>query len=405
MLATNPFRPGAGHAPLYLAGRSREQDAFNKIIEQKPVLRNVIITGLRGVGKTVLLDSLKPRAQRAGWLWTGTDLTESASLTEEKICKRIVTDLSAILKPLLIRRVETIPFGFARPAEQSETPVGSDDLWTIFENTPGLHEDKIRAVLLSVRNMLKGSRAKGIIFAYDEAQNLADNAEKHEFPLSILLDTFAFIQRNHHEIGFLLVLTGLPTLFPRLNQARTYTERMFDVMQLDKLSSEDSRQAILKPIEISRSPLSFSATAVEDIAKMSAGYPYFIQYICKEVFDAWIAQISDGEIPSVANEEIVAKLDQDFFAARWDRATDRQQEFMKVIATLETAAGEFTIQEIVAASRKVLKKGFSPSHATQILSALLEKGLVYRNRHGKYSFAVPLMHEFIKRQDVKGLNP
>ena len=398
----NPFRPGAGQAPLYLAGRSKERDAFDSMIEQQPVLRNVIITGLRGVGKTVLLETLKPRAQNAGWLWTGTDLTESASLTEERICKRIVTDLSAILKPIILKRSEQLPFGFAKEIKKHETPLEFDDLWKIFESTPGLHEDKIKSVLWSVRNLLKGSAARGIVFAYDEAQNLSDNADRNEYPLSVLLDTFASIQRDHHEVNFLLVLTGLPTLFPRLNEARTYTERMFSVMHIGKLTTEDSREAILRPIEISQSPLTFSPSSVDEIAEMSGGYPYFIQYICKEAFDAWISQMQNGEIPSVAKREITAKLDQDFFSARWDRATDRQQEFMKVIATLDTANAEFTIQEIVSASRKVLKKAFSPSHATQILSALLEKGLVYRNRHGKYSFAVPLMGDFISRQDVAG---
>lgn len=373
------------------------------MIEQQPVLRNVIITGLRGVGKTVLLESLKPRAQQAGWLWTGTDLTESASLTEEKICRRLITDLSALLKPIIIKTSETLPLGFAREVERINTPFDFDDLWRIFEETPGLNEDKIKSVLLSVRGMLRDSKAKGIVFAYDEAQNLSDNSQESQFPLSILLDTFASIQRDHNNIQFLLVLTGLPTLFPRLNEARTYSERMFDVMQLDKLSREASRDAIQKPIEIASSPIRFSSGTVDSIVGMSGGYPYFIQYICKETFDAWITQIQKGEIPSVAKEEIIAKLDQDFFSARWDRATDRQREFMKVIATLETADTEFTTQEIVSVSRKILKKGFSPSHATQILSALLEKGLAYRNRHGKYSFAVPLMAAFISRQDVPGL--
>jgi hypothetical protein len=307
------------------------------------------------------------------------------------------------LRPILVKTSETLPFGFNREVQRQQMPVGFDDLWRIFQETPGLNEDKIKAVLLSVRNMLVGTGVKGIVFAYDEAQNLSDKAKDKEFPLSILLDTFAAIQRDHHEVQFLLVLTGLPTLFPRLNEARTYSERMFDVMQLDKLSLEDSRDAITKPIEITGSALSFAPDTVDDIAAMSGGYPYFIQYICKEVFDAWITQKEAGEIPIIAREEILSKLDQDFFAARWDRATDRQQEFMKVIATLDTGDTEFTTQEIVAASKEVLTKGFSPSHATQMLSALFEKGLVYRNKHGKYSFAVPLMSAFILRQEVAGL--
>lgn len=400
----NPFRPGAGQAPIYLAGRTREETQFEKMIQQKPVLRNVIITGLRGVGKTVLLNSLKPLAQKHGWLWTGTDLTESVSLSEERVCKRLVTDLSALLNPILVKTAETLPFGFAREAKKESIPLSFQDLWDIFETTPGLTEDKIKAVLRSVRSMLHGTNIKGVVFAYDEAQNLSDQAKDKEFPLSILLDTFASIQREHLDVQFLLVLTGLPTLFPRLNEARTYSERMFDVMQLDKLSVEASRDAILKPIEITQSKLTFADSTVENIVAMSGGYPYFIQYICKETFDAWITQQENGEIPSVARDEILAKLDQDFFAARWDRATDRQQEFMKVIATLETGDTEFTTQEIVAASKEILKKPFSPSHATQILSALLEKGLVYRNKHGKYSFAVPLMSAFILRQEVAGIS-
>jgi hypothetical protein len=399
----NPFRPGAGQPPVYLAGRSTEESQFDRMLAQSPVLRNTIITGLRGVGKTVLLTTLKPKAQSAGWLWTGTDLTESVSLSEERICRRLVTDLSVLLRPILVKTSETLPFGFNREVQRQQMPVGFDDLWRIFQETPGLNEDKIKAVLLSVRNMLVGTGVKGIVFAYDEAQNLSDKAKDKEFPLSILLDTFAAIQRDHHEVQFLLVLTGLPTLFPRLNEARTYSERMFDVMQLDKLSLEDSRDAITKPIEITGSALSFAPDTVDDIAAMSGGYPYFIQYICKEVFDAWITQKEAGEIPIIAREEILSKLDQDFFAARWDRATDRQQEFMKVIATLDTGDTEFTTQEIVAASKEVLTKGFSPSHATQMLSALFEKGLVYRNKHGKYSFAVPLMSAFILRQEVAGL--
>jgi uncharacterized Fe-S cluster-containing protein len=95
---------------------------------------------------------------------------------------------------------------------------------------------------------------------------------------------------------------------------------------------------------------------------------------------------------------ILAKLDQDFFSPRWARATDRQQDFMKVIATLQNSDDEFSVQDIVGASRQILNKGFNPSHATQILQALGEKGLIYRNRRGGYCFAVPLLAQFIKRQ-------
>ena len=92
------------------------------------------------------------------------------------------------------------------------------------------------------------------------------------------------------------------------------------------------------------------------------------------------------------------KLDADFFAGRWGRATDRQREFLTVIARLENCDSEFTVQEIVEMSRRVLEKPFGASHASQMLTRLSDAGLVFKNRHGKYSFAVPLLGRFIHRQ-------
>jgi hypothetical protein len=396
----NPFRPGAGQRPLYLAGRSKEQDMFSKSLGQNPVMRNVIISGLRGVGKTVLLENLKSIAQTQNWLWTGNDLSETSSLSEERISRRLVTDLSILLGPILVKHSQTLPFGFTQKLAQNKTPISFDDLWKIYTETPGLTEDKLKAVLILIRNLLVHTNVKGIVFAYDEAQNLSDQASDKQYPLSVLLDVFASIQRNHHPVQLLLVLTGLPTLFPKLNEARTYTERMFDVTMLGKLSDAESKLAIEKPIELTNSPLHFRDATVAEIVEMSGGYPYFIQYICKEVFDAWIGRVDEGGAPAVARAEIISKLDQDFFAPRWDRATDRQQEFMRVIAMLNTADTEFTVPEIVSLSKDALTKGFSPSHAVQILKTLVEQGLIYRTKRSKYSFAVPLLADYINRQHI-----
>ena len=130
---------------------------------------------------------------------------------------------------------------------------------------------------------------RGIIFAYDEAQNLSDHAEKEEYPLSLLLDVFQSIQRQ--GIPYMLVLVGLPTLFPKLVEARTYSERMFHVVFLDKLNREDCRDAIIKPIEDQNCPIRFTDDSVEMIGDLSDGYPYFIQFICREVYDVWIRQV------------------------------------------------------------------------------------------------------------------
>ncbi len=401
---SNPFRPGNGQKPLYLAGRTKEQDGFAKMLRQAPVTQNLILTGLRGVGKTVLLDDLKPIAHHNRWLWAGNDLSKSASLTEERIAKRIITDLSQLLGPLLPQEDTATPIGFKKGKSAAIRPLSFEDLWRIYEGTPGLIEDKLKAVLDQVGNAVGPSPINGIVFAYDEAQNLSDHKAKDEFPLSLLLDVFSYLQRRQYGCQFLLVLCGLPTLLPKLNEARTYTERMFHIMHLQKLDDDAARDAILEPIRLSKTRLKFPDQVVEQIITMSGGYPYFIQFICKEVYDAWIVRANEGQKPFVAKDEILDRLDEDFFAGRWRRATDRQQEFLQVIAHLENSEGEFSISDVVAASQRLLKKGFTPSHATQILQALGEKGLIYKSRRANYMLAVPLMARFILRQGIASAN-
>lgn len=134
----NPFRPGNGQRPVYLAGRTHEQEQFVHMLDQTPVMQNVIVTGLRGVGKTVLLDELKPLAQGKNWLWTQNDLSESHTLTEERIARRIVVDLTTLLAPIVVHRQTELAIGFGRKEEQKERNLEFRDLWNIFEKTPDI---------------------------------------------------------------------------------------------------------------------------------------------------------------------------------------------------------------------------------------------------------------------------
>lgn len=393
----NPYRPGAGHRPPYLAGRAKEQDEFRKLLRQDVILKNLVLTGLRGVGKTVLLETLKPLAQASGWRWVGTEFLESTSMTEAALATRLITDLSVVTAPVVISKQEVAGIGF-RPATTSHAlRLDYETLWSIYEQTPGLVDDKLKRVLEVAWGVLKRAGASGLIFAYDEAQNIADHAAREQYPLSQLLTVFQSIQRK--EIPFMLVLTGLPTLFPKLVEARTFAERMFQVMSLERLGEADSREAILRPMANQTDcPVTFTDAGVRQIVAVSAGYPYFIQFFCREAFDVLISQMDRGRPLDVPIDEIVRKLDTDFFAGRWSRVTDRQRELLKVIASLDHHDGEFTVQEIVERSRVQAPKAFSNSHAHQMLVALAESGLVYKNRHGKYVFAVPLLGAFIRRQ-------
>jgi hypothetical protein len=394
----NPFRPGAGHMPPYLAGREAETTEFRKLLQQDIILDNMILTGLRGVGKTVLLETFKPIAVQERWAWVGTDVSETATVTEENLAVRILTDLAVIFSTYVVSTRNIPKLGFTGDHEEEQITLNYETLLAIFDSTPGLVSDKLKATLVFIWACLEGN-INGVVFAYDEAQNLSDQDGREQYPLSMLLDVFQSIQRAN--IPFMLVLTGLPTLFPKLVEARTFAERMFHVVFLDRLAAGDSRDAILKPIEDMDCPIILNEESVNRIIAISGGYPYFIQFICREVFDALIQRVNDGLDLKIPIEEIVRKLDNDFFAGRWAKATDRQRELLSLVAQLDSSNPEFTVQEIVDQSKKSRQKPFSNSHVHQMLTALANAGLVYKNRFGRYSFAVPLLADFIRRQNER----
>lgn len=388
---TNPFRPGAGHRPPYLAGRQAESNEFIRLLQQDVILENLILTGLRGVGKTVLLDTFKPLAIGSGWRWVGTDLSESSSISDERMVLRLLTDLSVVTAAFKIGEFEVPHIGFDAPNERIPRTLDYRTLERIFDAQPGLASDKLKAILELVWHVMSNNGERGLVFAYDEAQNLSDQTGKDEYPLSLLLDVFQSIQRK--GIPFMLVLVGLPTLFPKLVEARTYSERMFRVVFLDRLIESDSRDAILKPIADANCPVKLGEDSIGMIISITGGYPYLIQFVCREVYDAFVQGITQVPLDSITR-----KLDTDFFAGRWAKATDRQRELLMVIAKLDNSDSEFTVQEISEMSAETLEKPFSPSHISQMLSTLATAGLIYKNRHGKYSFAVPLLDRFIRRQ-------
>jgi hypothetical protein len=393
----NPFRPGAGHTPPYLAGRELERQEFLRLLKQKIILENVVLTGLRGVGKTVLLDSLKPLAIQDGWLWIGTDLSESTSVSEDNMAVRLCADLSVITSSVVIQSKDHIPPGFSSSIEKVQQTLNFNALFDIYRSTPGLALDKIKTTLELAWKVISSTKeVKGIIFAYDEAQNLSDQAIKEQYPLSLLLDTFQSLQKKN--LPLMLVLTGLPTLFPKLVESRTFSERMFHVLFLKSLSVEESKEAILKPIANAKCPIRLSAESVNTIIEMSGGYPYFIQFICREVYDAFIQRIGNDQNASIPVKEIEQKLDTDFFSGRWAKATDRQRVLLTVIAELKNCEAEFSVQEITEKSKEILANPFTNSNVNQLLNVLSAQGLIFKNRHGKYSFAVPLLGRFIQRQ-------
>lgn len=388
----NPFRPGAGHPPPHLAGREDERAVFRKLLDQAPVLDNPVLTGLPGVGKTVLLESFRAPARERGWLWAGADLSEWADLGEERLAVRLCADLAVLAGDLDI--------GVASGGADGAEPGNFERLVALYERTPGLPVDKIKRVLTVAWSAIRAASdgVRGIVIAYDEAQNLANRPDRDRYPMSLLVDAFQSLQRQ--GLPLVLALSGLPTLFPSLVQARTSSERMFRVLSLERLNEQDSAEAIRRPLR--DSPIGLTPETVAEIVRMSGGYPYFIQFICREVFDAFLQRRDSGRPPSVPAREIEQRLDDDFFSGRWARTTDRQRAMLRVIAHLDSRGSEFTVRAVVEKSRTMLERPFSASHTNQMLATLADRGLVFKNRHGRYSLAIPLFDRFIRRQPEPG---
>ena len=383
----NPFRPGSGQTPPYLAAREKERNDFKSLLAQSPVSKNLILAGLRGVGKTVLLNRFKAIALEQGWFWTGSAVDEATSITEQSLSIAVLADLAPLVSSFTVKRTEEKLTGKTAHHKEKNN-LSFAVLLSIYQQTPGLESDKLKHVLEIIWNSVK-SRVKGIVIVYDEAQILKDRANDKQYPLSFLLEVVQYLQSKN--IPYLLALAGLPTLFPNLAEARTYSERMFQIISLNELNDRESREAIRKPIQAKGCPVTFNEHGISEIIKYSGGYPYFIQFYCREVFDSFLQQVKVGiKIPNISIPEITRKLDSDFYSGQWNQITDRQRELLTVIAKLPTANEEFTIKDMILKSAVISKRPFKAAHINNMIIKLIDFGLIFKSRRSKYLFAVPL---------------
>ncbi|MEO1543248.1 MAG: ATP-binding protein [Pseudomonadota bacterium] len=390
VLIENPYRPGAGHKPPHFCGRSAEMDHFRRLMRQDFATENVLVTGLRGFGKTVLLQHLRGVGREAGWLWAGNDLSESASISEERLAIRILTDLATAIAsqgPEEIGNPPDADGGVDGLAMQT-----FDALKQVYERTPGLASDRLKAAVLKATSLAHQFKMSGIILAYDEAQCLIDHADRDEYPMSLMVETVAMLQKQDSVVPIMLVLCGLPQVFEALTATRTYTERMFHVMRLERLSRDDTLSAIAYPLAALSPPLYPSKELVYKAAELAGGYPYLIQFFGKELVDQMLRQGGILEPDQFPAPDVMNRLDAGLFSARWNRTTDKQRELLVVAANREGDwAGDFSAQELSQQSNGA----FTGPQVSQHLVALCEKGMLYRTRHGRYAFTVPMSEQMI----------
>jgi hypothetical protein len=382
----NPYSPGAGTPPPELAGRDELREtvrvALERVRKSRPT-KSVLLVGLRGVGKTVLLDRMREDTEAVGIHTIRVEAPEDRSLPAilapqlRLALLRLARDKQA--KELAQRALRGLA-GFAKALKLKfqDIEIGFD-----FEPEPGLAdngdlEHDLQALLEVIGMAAKRGNTALAIFI-DELQYV-----KEEELAALITALHRAAQR---KLPVVLVGAGLPQLPGRMGRAKSYAERLFDFPNVGPLSDEAARTAIVKPAE--DEGVSVNSDALEEIIKKTQGYPYFLQEWGKHAWD--IAESSPIQLSDVqqATTSAVTALDESFFRVRFDRLTPTEKKYLRAMAELGSGphrSGDIADQ----LDREVTS--LAPTR-----SQLISKGMIWSPSHGDTAFTVPLFNEYMKR--------
>jgi hypothetical protein len=383
--SSNPFRPGNGVLPAYLAGRDKplaEFDAF--LADAHPLHANWTVTGLRGTGKTVLVETAAARAEAAGWLTLERELGERHR-DDSRMAEAIEEDVDALLRrcamTTAIGRSVVHSLRLLRPSRVS---IGGME----FQPEPGPlrpPEDRMRQALEQLSDAVRTAHRPGAILLYDEAHLLSDDRARERYPLASLLAALGAVQRSG-EPNVRVILTGLPTLSINLKRARTYAERMFRHVVLANLERGDAWDALTIPM--SNTPRRLSTSVVAEVVEATGGYPYFLQFFGAYLWRAVPAREVTSPAYRAVEAGLLHELDLAFFDDRFEGASTAEQE---VLLAMAEDQGRARIADI----RSRLPDLGNPD---ELMARLLDRGLVYRAARGSYEFALPLFRRYLQRR-------
>lgn len=382
----NPFSPGAGSPPPELAGRA-------PVLEQARVLlgrvligkaeKSLMLTGLRGVGKTVLLNEVRRMAQEAGYR---TILIEAY---EEKA-----------LGPLIAAPLKAVFFDLDRMAQTG---------------------DRVKRGLRVLRSFLGGLKVKvgeleiGLDIepetgAADSGdieidlpnvfEALGEAAKEKNSAVAILIDEIQYL--NQKELGAVIMAmhrmqqrqlpvvllgAGLPVLPGLAGESKSYAERLFAFPDIGALSEVDANQAISEPA--AQEGVTLTAAALTETYRLTKGYPYFIQEWGYQMWNLAVSSPIELELVQSAAEAVVKRLDQNFFRVRFDRLTPGEKNFLRAMAQLGSGA--------IRSGDIANCLGVKVNSIGPVRSKLIKKGMIYSPAYGDMAFTVPLFDEFMKR--------
>ncbi|PXY31583.1 ATP-binding protein [Prauserella muralis] len=381
----NPFAPGAGQRPPELAGRERELEAFEVVLERvargRPE-RSLVLTGLRGVGKTVLLGELRSMAVRRGWGAGKVEARPDAELRRplSAALHRAIRDLAVKHRaPDRVDEVLAVLKAFALKANRPDAKMR--DRWQPGIDVPPAQgradsgDIEIDLVeLFSDVAELAADVGTGVALLIDEIQDLV--------PEDVSALCAACHELSQSGTPLVVVGAGLPHVPAVLSASKSYSERLFRYTRIDRLSRSDADRAVLAPVE--REEAEIAPHALEALFTASGGYPYFIQAYGKAAWDAAPSNPITEEDVRVAAPEAEAELAVGFFGSRYERATPAEREYLRAMAELTQGRDESAGTSDVA-----VFLGRKPSSLSPARDSLMKKGLVYSAERGHIAFTVP----------------
>lgn len=383
----NPYTPGSGRMPPYLAGRDKIIDQaimYIKATTQGYPQRSVAYYGLRGVGKTVLLNSIETHADNLPVLYEHIEIKEEGSFIKDMSVssKKFITSMSTkeSLKSGFTKLIGVFKsFNTTWNPEDNTWTFGMSDDSKQYE-TAGTGELSFDMVELLVSlGKVAQSAGQTICFFIDEIQYLKDNE------LEALL--MALHRVNQLGLPILVFCAGLPKILKKFGEVKSYAERLFEYTEIDSIKKEEAVKAIVNPAN--KIGIKYSEEAIEEILSITNGYPYFIQALCNTIWRTQQGTIINKDEVLASVELYNQELDKSFFMVRYNRCTPKEKEFMFAM----TKCGELpcTIANVAQIMKRNVKS-ISPTRGK-----LIDKGLIYATGHAEIDFTVPQFDKFLLR--------
>lgn len=387
MPGKNPYRPGVGVRPLYLGGRDAPVRRFSAMLRAAPEQpASMRVTGLRGVGKTVLLEVFAEHALEADWEPAFLELQPSHNTD-----KQIRATLGSLLERTRARlsRLARLRFAAGKALRSASLAFTWEDISLSLAFGSEREEELAQEIFATVELALSKGRT-GVVLLLDEAALIRDERDRHgEHPLSLLIAPVVALQRRELPLG--LVVCGLPTLAANLQKARSYSERLFRGELIDSLEPEEALAAFVRPLEQTQRVADHvvAETVVEEVE----GYPYFLQLWGSELWDAADLAGVDRfthDLFEATRPEIYARLDRDFYEPRVATLTPAEQDLLT--ASAACSYPPLRSADLTRASAR------SAGNVNVLLGRLVEAGALYRVRKGEYAYTAPKFRDYLQRR-------